>query len=86
MRVDEPGEEFADATKTPESEHIEVTIRFESSRNHLTSKLGRNGGDNIKNKPSSCVLPSNLLMIVDEKIRGFIQISEKKRQHNVDSK
>lgn len=80
-----PGKKGTDSPKTPEAKHIEKPILPERRRGNLSSKFRGNSGYNVKRQPGTCILPSDLLWLVNEEVGSFIKVSYKKSENNIDS-
>lgn len=81
-----PGKQGTNSSQTPKTKHVKEAIRPERFRGDLPSKFSRNCGYDIKDQPGTCILPSNLFLIVNEQICRLIQVSHKECKNNIHSK
>lgn len=77
------GKQSTDPTQTPESEHVKESIVIYVSRKYEAVEFRGDRGNYVKNKPRSYIFPSDLLMIVDEKVCCFVVISHEESQRDI---
>lgn len=81
-----PSKQGTNSPKAPEAKHVEKAIWLERRGGNFSSQFRRDCGYDIKGQPGTCILPSNLLWIVDKEVGSFIQISYKEGKNDIHSK
>lgn len=78
-----PLKHCTDSPDTPKAKHTEVAIRIDIVQNFVY-QLIRHGGDDIEEQPRSRIPQSDQLLVVDQNVGRFVEISDEEGQHDVD--